>query len=66
MAPSVNSSCAPRGPRNLSRPSRKMRMRVGIDAHHAAEPQRRVVPAPAEIKPPGICGQVLALSLFRG
>ena len=27
MAPSVNSSCAPRGPRNLSRPSRKMRLR---------------------------------------
>ena len=26
MAPSVNSSCAPRG-RNLSRPSRKMRLR---------------------------------------
>ena len=27
MAPGVNSSCAPRGPRNLSRPSRKMRLR---------------------------------------
>jgi len=27
MAPSVNSSCAPRGPRNLRRPSRKMRLR---------------------------------------
>ena len=27
IAPSVNSSCAPRGPRNLSRPSRRMRLR---------------------------------------
>jgi hypothetical protein len=27
MAPRVNSSCAPRGPRSLSRPGRKMRLR---------------------------------------
>jgi hypothetical protein len=29
-------------------------MRVGIDAHHTAEGQRRAMPAPVQIEPPRI------------
>src|SRR2546423_617155 len=42
--------------RHLDAPMRQIdfacRMRIGIDAHHAAKAERRFVPTPVEVKPP--------------
>jgi hypothetical protein len=41
-------------------------MRVGIDAHRAAEPQRRVVPAPSRDQAAKDLRAGACLRLFRG
>src|SRR6185369_14044847 len=45
--------------RHLDAPMRQIdlarRMRIRVDAHHAAKPKRRLMPAPIEVKPPWVC-----------